>query len=367
MIRIAWPNITNKEINAVRDVLKSDSLVQGPKVKELEENIQKYCKCNYAIAVCNGTAALHLAVLSLGIKPGDEVITTPFTFIATANAVLMAGGKVVFADIDRDSFNISPEEIEKKITKRTKAVIIVDLFGNPVDYKNIQKICNKYKLKLVADSCQSLGAEYFDKKIGSIADISTFSLYATKNIMCGEGGIITTDKEKYADLCHLLRHHGQSEKKRYEYECLGYNYRMTDFTAAIAVEQLKKIDIFINQRINNAKKLNAGLSAIKGLVIPKINEKTKHVFHQYSIRITKEFKSSRDQLIDYLKEKGIGCGIYYPKPLHLVNHFRKTGYKKGDFPEAEKACIEVLSLPVHPKVTDTEIKFIIKSINAYAS
>jgi perosamine synthetase len=366
MLKIACPDITNNEVNAVKTILRSGLLAQGLKVRELEENIQKYCLSRYAIAVCNGTSALHLALLALGIKQGDEVITTPFSFIATANVILMVGGKVIFADIERDSFNISPKEFEKKITKKTKAIITVDLFGNPINYSAIRKICHSHKIKLVADSCQALGGEYCGKKVGSLADISAFSLYATKNITCGEGGLITTNNHKYANLCQILRHHGQDEKKRYEYKCLGYNFRMTDFTAAIAVEQLKKIDTFNSQRIKNAIRLNRGLSGIKGLEVPEFDEKSKHVFHQYAVRVTREFKHSRSQLMKLLKEKNIGCGIYYPKPLHLANHFRKLGYKKGDFPEAEKASSEVLSLPVHPKVTTREIDYIINTIDSYA-
>ena len=216
------------------------------------------------------------------------------------------------------------------------------------------------------DACQAHGAEQEERKAGTFGDVGAFSLYATKNMMSGEGGLITTNDEEFAEKCRQFRHHGQSEKTKYEYLDIGYNYRMTDLCAAIALEQLKKIDGFSAKRISNAKKLSEGLSEIKGLILPRVKEENKHVFHQYTIRITEDFKSSRDEFINYLKKSGIGCGVYYPKPLHLHPHFSKMGYKEGDFPIAEKMSSQVVSLPVHPKVSENNIEFIIKKIKEYA-
>lgn len=366
MINISKPIIEKEEIEAVVAVMKSGMIAQGPKVKELENEFAKYCKSDYAVAFNSGTAAIHAGLYAMGIKEGDEIITTPFTFVATANPILMLGAKVVFCDIKEDDFNLDSSKIEEKINKNTKAILPVDLYGQIYDFKNVEKIAKKYDLKILEDACQAIGAEQDGKKAGLFGQIGVFSLYATKNIMSGEGGIIVTNDEEIAEKARRYRHHGQSEKTRYEYWDLGYNYRMTDLQAAIGLEQLKKVEIFNAKRIKNAEKFSSGLSNIKGLILPHISSGNKHVFHQYTIKITEDFKTSREELINYLKEKGIGVGIYYPKPLHLHPHFLKMGYKEGDFPVAEKMSKQVLSLPVHPSLTDDEVNLIIDTINEYA-
>lgn len=362
MINISKPVIGQEEIDAVVKVMKSGMIVQGPVTVKLEEKFAKYCGTKYALAFNSGTAAIHASLYALGVGPGDEVITTPFTFVATANPILMQGAKVVFADISAEDFNIDPLEIEKKIGKKTKAIIPVDLYGQVYNYKAIKKIASKYKLKILEDACQAVGAKHRGKKTGNFGDISAFSLYATKNIMSGEGGLITTDNFELFEKCQMFRHHGQSEKIKYEYLDLGYNYRMTDMAAAIGLEQLKKADVFNSKRIRNAKLLSCGLSNITGLILPQVKKNQKHVFHQYTVRVTNEFGQTRDELIEFLKKKGINCGIYYPKPLHLHKHFAKWGYIRGDFPVSEKLAGEVLSLPVHPSLKEGDINKIIKVI-----
>lgn len=366
MIQMTKPIIEQEEINAVNEVLKSGMLAQGPKTKELEERFAKYCGAKYAVAVNSGTAAIHAALYALGVKSGDEVITSPFTFVASANPILMQNAKVVFADISENDFNLDPKKIEEKITPGTKAVIPIDLYGQIYDYGALKNIADKHNLKILEDACQAVGAEYDGAKAGTFGDASAFSLYATKNIMSGEGGVITTNNEEIAEKCKLFRHHGQSEKTRYEYHDLGYNYRITDLCASIAIEQLKKVDEFNGKRIQNAKKLNDGLKNIKGIITPSIKPGHKHVFHQYTIRITDEFKSSREKFTAYLTNSGIESKIYYPKPLHLHPHFLRMGYKKGDFPVAEKMSEQVLSLPVHPSLTNDEINYIIDKIELYS-
>jgi len=366
MINLSKPIIGKEEISAVKKVMESGMIVQGPKTEMLEKEFAKYCKTKYAVAFNSGTAAIHSALYALGIQAGDEVITSPFTFVASANPILMQGAKVIFADISEKDFNLNPEEVRKKITKKTKAVIPIDLYGQIYDYDSMKMIIAKRKIKILEDACQAVGAERKNVRAGNFGDIGAFSLYATKNIMGGEGGLITTNSEEMMEKCKRFRHHGQSEKTKYEYYDLGYNYRITDICAAIALEQLHKVNIFNNKRIKNAKKLSDGLRGIKGLIVPSIKKGDKHVFHQYTIRITNDFKTSRDELAAYLKENGIGCGVYYPKPLHLHPHFRRMGYKKGDFPVAEKISKEVLSLPVHPSLTNNEIKLIIKKIYEYS-
>lgn len=362
MINISKPYIGPEEIDAVVKVLKSGQVVQGPVTAKLEEKFAKYCGCKYAVAFNSGTAALHAGLYAFGVEAGDEVITTPFTFVATANPILMQGAKVVFADVSEKDFNIDPEDVKKKINKRTKAIIPVDLYGQIYNYKAIRKIAKEHDLKILEDACQAVGAEQSGKRAGNFGDAAAFSLYATKNIMSAEGGILTTNNEEIYKKSKMLRHHGQSEDKRYEYLDLGYNYRTTDICAAIGLEQLKRANKFNKQRIRNATALTRGLSGIPGIILPQVKAGSVHVFHQYTIRIIDEYGRSRDELVEFLKKNGIGSGIYYPKPLHLHSHFLRQGYKKGDFPVAEKLASQVLSLPVHPSIKKDEIEFIIRTI-----
>lgn len=366
MINISCPIIDDEEIDAVTEVLRSGMIAQGPKAVKLEEEFAGYCGTKYAVAVNSGTAAIHAGLYAVGVKEGDEVITTPFTFVATANPILMQRANVVFADISEEDFNLDPDEVEKKVTKKTKAIVSVDLYGQIYDYRKIRDIAERHDLKIVEDACQAHGAEQDGRKAGTFGDAGAFSLYATKNMMSGEGGLITTDSEEIMECCRRFRHHGQSEKTRYEYWDIGYNYRITDLCAAIALEQLKKLDDFNARRISNAHKLSEGLEGIKGLIVPRVKKNNKHVFHQYTVRITEDFKGTRDKFMSYLKEQGVGCGIYYPKPLHLHPHFSRMGYKEGDFPVAEKMSKQVVSLPVHPKVSEADIAFIIEKIKEYA-
>ncbi len=361
MIPISKPLIGPEEEKAVLEVLKSGMIAQGPKVKEFEEKFAAYCGSKHAIAMNSGTAALHACMHALGLKPGDEVITTPFTFVASANSILMQGAKPVFADIEEETFNLDTKQVEKKITPKTKAILTVNLYGQICHAQAFKDLAKKHNLKLIEDACQSVGAEADGMKSGVIGDIAAFSFYATKNLMCGEGGIVTTNNAEWAELCKRFRHHGQSEQTRYEYYDIGYNYRMMDLVAVIGLAQLAKIDNFTKKRIENATKLTEGLKNIKEIVVPKILPSNKHVFHQYTIKVLKD----RDKLLAHLKEKGIGAGIYYPKPLHLHPHFAKLGYKKGDFPVSERVSEQVLSLPVHPALTEEDIKMIIKTIKDF--
>lgn len=353
MITIAKPSIEEEEIKAVNDVLKSGGLAQGPKVKELEDLFAEYCGTKYAVAVNSGTAAIHAALFAAGVQPSDEVITTPFSFIATINPILMLGARPVLVDIDPQTFNIDITKIEAAITEKTRAIIPVDLYGQPVDYDSLMQIAEKYNLKVIEDSCQSIGAEYKGKKTGSLGDLGCFSLYATKNIMCGEGGVVTTDNLDYVKAMKSFRQHGMTET--YEYDYLGFNYRMSDLHAAIAVEQIKKADRFNEKRVAHATQLSSRMANIKGILLPRIQEDRTHVFHQYTIRVTDDANVKRDTLVDALRERGVGAGVYYPKPLHYYKHIADLGYKVGDFPEAELASRQVVSLPVHPALTEEDI------------
>ncbi len=364
MIPIAKPFIGFEEKEAVSKVIDSGMLAQGVRVKELEERFADFCGTKYAVAVNSGTAALHCSMYSAGIKQGDEVITTPFTFVATANSIIMQNARTVFVDIDEESFNIDPGKVKAAITEKTKAILFVDLFGQVADVKALREIADDNDLVLVEDACQAHGAEFNGKKAGSFGEVAAFSFYATKNMMSGEGGILTTDNPEIAELAKRFRHHGQSEQTRYEYHDLGYNYRMMDLQAAIALEQLKRLDDFTSKRIRNAELLTDGLSSLDWLRTPKILPCRKHVFHQYTVRVDSKI---REGLAAYLKDNGVGFGVFYPKPLHLHPFFRKQGYKSGDFLIAENAAGEVFSLPVHPGVGEKEISKIIQVFKTFGN
>lgn len=362
MIQISKPYITEDEVTAASDVLRSGQLSQGPKVKEFEDAFAKYCGTKYAIAINNGTAALHCALFALGIKPGDEVITTPFTFVATANSIIMQGAKPIFADISEEDFNLDVKSVESRITAKTKAIMPVDLYGQIYDVEAFRALAQKYNLKIVEDACQAVAAEYQGVKAGYFGEAAAFSLYATKNITAGIGGMVTTNDEAVMKQVKLFRHHGQDEATQYDYLIFGYNYRMMDMIAAIGLEQLKKLDQLTAARVSNARRLSAGLASIPGLILPQEKPGFKHVWHQYTIRLTGEYKMSRQEFIDRLLQKDIQTKIYYPKPLHLYPQFYDYGFHAGDCPVAEKLSLEVVSLPVHPLVTAEEIDYIIKTI-----
>jgi len=363
-IPIARPVITEEEIGAVVDVLRSGMLAQGRVVCEFEEKFADYTGVKHAIAVANGTIALDVALKALGIKEGDEVITTPFTFIATANTILYQGARPVFADIDDKTFNIDPSDILDKITPKTKAITGVHLFGHPFDIRAIQEICEDYNLLLIEDCAQAHGAEYRGVKVGSYGSVGCFSFYPTKNMTTGEGGIITTDDDEIARICKLLRNHGQDEK--YLHTMLGYNYRMTDIQAAIGIVQLEKVDELNQKRIENATYLNKYIKR-SGITLPVRNNNVKHVYHQYAITINEEdgFSSSREELMADLRKNGVGSAIHYPLPIHRQPLYRDLGYTEKDVicPVADRVATKILSLPVHPALTKEDLKIIAETVN----
>ena len=358
MISIAVPVIEEEERRAVNEVIESGMLAQGPKVAELEKNWAEYCGVKHALAVNSGTAAIHCALYATGVREGDEVITTPYSFIATINPIVMLGARPVLVDIDEETFNIDVSKIEAAITEKTKAIVPVDLYGQPCNWAKLQEIAKKYDLKIVEDACQAIGAEYQGVKAGALGDFGCFSLYATKNIMCGEGGIVTTNSDEASAAIRSFRQHGMVAP--YEYADLGYNYRMSDLHGAIAVEQLRKVDRFTAQRQRNASLLNEALAGVKGIELPRVADNRSHVYHQYTILLDEGI--SRDEFVTKLREKGVGAGVYYPKPLHAYPHIAKLGYKVGDFPVAEDLAARVVSLPVHPKVTDEDIEIIAAAV-----
>jgi perosamine synthetase len=358
MISMASVQIDEESTKAILDVVKSGQIAQGPRVEEFEKAFAAYIGTKYAITVNSGTAALHVALITAGIAEGDEVITTSFSFIATANCCLFVGAKPVFVDIDEKTFNIAPQLIEKKITPRTKAVIIVDLYGQPCDMDEIVAICKKHNLALIEDACQAHGAEFKGRKVGSFG-IGCFSFYPTKNMTTGEGGMITSNDAEITRKAKLARQHGQSQ--RYVHDVLGYNFRMTDIAAALGLCQLKKLDIANAKRIKNAGYLTEHISKIKGLIPPSVGPNRSHVFHQYTIMITPEYKYSREELQKKLLEKGVSTIIYYPTPIHRQPYYKDLGYKDV-LPVTEAISKQVLSLPVHPGITESDLKTMVEAL-----
>ena len=355
MINIAKPIIGDEEIEAVTEVLKSGMIAQGPKVDQFQKEFSKFVETKHSIATSSGTTALHTALLAAGVKPGDEVITTPFTFAATSNSILYSNATPVYADITPETFNLNPEKIEEKITDKTKAIVPVHLYGQPADMDAINEIAEKHDLKVIEDAAQAHGAVYKGKKIGSIGDLGCFSFYPTKNMTTSEGGMVTTNDDDLAEKSGMIRAHGES--KRYEQSLLGYNYRMTDIAASIGLVQLKKIDEFNTKRNENAEYLSEGMEDIPGITTPIVADNVTHVFHQYTIRVSKD----RDKFKEFLTENGIGTGIHYPIVLYKQPFYEKMGIT-GNCPEAEKAASEVISLPVHPSLTVEELDTIIETV-----
>ena len=350
MIPISKPEIGKEEIAAVTRVLESGMLAQGEVVEEFEDKFAAYIGTDYAIATNSGTSALHTALAAQGIKEGDEVITTAFSFFATASCVLMQNATPVFVDIDPKTYNIDPALIEAKISDRTKAIIPVHLYGQPCEMREIRDIAKANNLAVIEDAAQAHGAEYKAKKVGAIGDIGVFSFYSTKNIITGEGGMITTDNEEIAERARLIRNHGQS--RSYFHDCLGYNYRMTNIAAAIGLVQLNKIDTLSLRRMSNARYYSEQLNVKKPFVSPNV----KHVFHQYTIRV-----KDRDKFQAHLERNGVGYGIYYPVPLPSQPLFDSNEF----FEVAELASKEVISIPVNPSLKRVDVEKVVKVVNGY--
>lgn len=362
-INIAKPVFDPALIKKVVAVLKSGQVAQGKVVAQLEKAAGKIVKAKFCVAVSSGTAGLHTALAVLDLKPGDEVITTPFTFIATINCIIAAGARPVLVDIDKKTFNLNPRLISKVLTLKTKVILPVSLFGLPYDYDSVRKAIGGGSIKIVEDACQSFGSEYRGMSSGTLGDIGVTSLYATKIVTAGEGGLIFTDDENLAEKMRRFRHHGQVGA--YDYLSFGLNYRMTDVLAAMALAQIKKLDFYISKRKANGVLYNRLLGGLPGITLPWSGVSyLQPNFSLYTIRVDQ--KLNRDGLLEYLKNSGVNAVVYYPTPLHLTKFLSsELNYHLGDFPEAEKASREVLSLPNHPGVSPSDIKFVSNLIKKY--
>ena len=363
MIPINLPKIGEEEVQAVVKVLRSGMLTSGlgagPVVSEFEKNFAKLAGVNHAVAVNTGTAALHSAVMAVGVKQGDEVILPSFTFVATAEAIVLAGGKPVFADIDPETYNLSPSAAEKSITKKTKAILPVDLYGFSADMKPIGEIAEKHDLALIEDAAQAHGATYAGKPAGSFSDVACWSLYASKNITTGEGGVITTNNDQIDETLRMIRTHG--EKAKYASLILGNNYRMSEIQAAIGNVQLEKMPSFLGKRRQNAQQLTKLLQKSNRLILPKESKNQQHSWYLYTARLKDGEETERNKIVEELKKKGIGAEVYYINPVHQMPFYREN-FGSAKLPETDKASKQVFSLPIHPGVTVEQVDFIGKTL-----
>ncbi len=349
-----------KEIDqAIKRVLNSTQFILGENVQKFEKEFSKFCGTKYAIGVGNGTDALYLSLRALNISKGDEVIVPVNTFIATAEAITLNGAKPVFVDIDLNTFNIDPEKIEKAITKKTKAIIPVHLFGQPADMSPILKIARKYRLYVIEDCAQAHRAKYKNKKIGSIGDVACFSFFPGKNLGAyGDAGIVITNNKKLAQKIHMLRNHGR--EKKYIHRMEGINSRLDEIQAAILRVKLKHLNKWNKARQKNAKIYDKLFRNMNDIITPRIIKNTQSVYYFYTICV-----KNRKKIQKKLKEKGVSTGIHYPVPLHLQPAYKYLGHKRGDFPKAEKQSNEILSLPIYPELAEKQIKFIVNIIKKY--
>lgn len=348
-----------EELHAsIEKVFKSGQFILGQNVKALEEEIAHYTGNKYAIGVANGTDALVLTLDALGIGPGDEVITSPFTFFASAECISRVGARPVFVDIDPQTYCLDVRQVEAKITERTKAIIPVHIFGQMVDMDPILEIAKKYNLKVIEDACQAIGAAYKGRAAGSIGDAGCFSFFPTKNLGgYGDGGMVVTSNDELNAKIRLLRVHGSP--KKYYHECLGYNSRLDEIQAAILRVKFRYLDKWNEARRNKAAIYTQAFKDLP-LKTPYEAPYNYHVYHLYVVATTR-----RDELMGYLKQKGIGCGVYYPLPLHLQPVYKDLGYSKGDLPVAEELCEQALALPLYPELKEEEQQYIIQVVREF--
>lgn len=352
-IPVARPLIGEAEKRAVMEVLDSGQLAMGSRTEAFERAFAEYVRAKHAIGVNSGTAALIVALQAHGVGPGDEVITTPFSFIATATSIIACGATPVFVDIDPFDLNLDPNQVEDAITDSTKAVMPVHLYGHPARIEEFRELCDDNGLALVEDAAQAHGAEHAGQRVGTFGT-GCFSFYPTKNMTTGEGGIITTNDDEVARLCRIIRSHGQ--EVRYKHDYFGLNWRMQDLNAAIGLVQMEYIEDWNQARIANADML---ANLIRAVETPRVRPGDRHVFHQFTVRIPRD----RDAVQQRLQEAGIGSAVHYPIPIHQQPIMQEMGFGEGTFPVAEAAAEQVLSLPVHPSLGPEDVEYIASTVN----
>jgi perosamine synthetase len=372
MIPYGRQSIDEEDIQAVVEVLRSDWLTTGPKVDEFERAFADFVGAKEAVAVCNGTAALHATIHALGIEPGDEVIVPPITFASTANCIVFQGGVPVFADVDPDTLLLDPVQAETKITPRTKAIIAVDYTGQPCDYEKLQAVANQHDLALVADACHSLGGAYRGRPVGSLADLNVFSFHPVKHITTGEGGMITTDDTTLASRLRRFRNHGITTDHRqreelgswfYEMVNLGYNYRITDFQCALGLSQLRKLPGWLEQRQEIVRRYNQAFSDLSTIVPLEVRPEVTHAYHLYVIQLELgDLQCDRGVIFSTLRNNSIGVNVHYI-PAHLHPFYREHfATKPGDCPIAESAYERLLTLPIHPRMSSEDIDEVVNVV-----
>ena len=362
------------DVKAVSEVLTSDFITCGPMVAKLEKELADYCNAKYAVAVSNGTAALHCACIAAGIKEGDEVITTPLTFAASANCVRYVGATPVFADINPETYNIDPASIRAHITPKTKAVIAVDFTGQCVEIEEIRAICDEYNLIFIEDAAHAIGSSYDGKKVGSLADMTCFSFHPVKTITCGEGGAVTTNNEELYKKIVLAHTHGITHDEElmeeaphegiwyYEQISLGYNYRLTDFQAAMLSSQLKKLEDFKAKRKRIVAKYNDAFKDLSGIIVQKEIEKSDTCRHLYIIRLDLDkLTCTRREFFDAMSAENVQCQVHYV-PVYWFPYYRHLGYEKGLCPNAEEVYKGIMSIPLYPKMSDKDVEDTIHAV-----
>lgn len=367
------PWLGAEERREILATLRSGWITTGARAQALERAVAEYVGCGHAVAVSSGTAALHLAMAAIALAQGDEVITTPITFASTANVIALQGAKPVFVDVEPDTLNLDAQQIEPRISSRTKAILPVHLYGQPCDMEAILRVAQKYHLRVVEDAAHAIGTEYSGNKIGKFGDLTCFSFYATKNITTGEGGMVTTDNGELAAKVRLLsihgitadswQRHGDGQFSHWDIVCPGYKYNLSDIQAALGIHQLQKIEAFWQRRKRRVEMYNAAFQDVPEIRLIPVKGDVKHAHHLYPILIkTEELTVGRDGVLQALKEAGIGVGVHF-RALHLTSFYSKTfGFKPGDFPRAEYASERLLSLPLYPKMTGREVKRVISKV-----
>ncbi len=366
--------VDDDDVTAVLSVLKSDFITCGPKVEELERKLEEYTTAKHAVVCSNGTAALHCACLAAGIQEGDEVITTPLTFAASANCVRYCGGTVVFADVNPKTYNIDPKSIEERITSKTKAVIAVDYTGQAVEHKKIREICDKYHLIFIEDAAHAIGTKYNGKPVGSLADMTCFSFHPVKTITSGEGGAITTNDDALYHKLVLAHSHGIEHEECYmedaphegvwcyEQVNLGFNYRMTDFQAALLISQLSKLEKFKNRRTEIVRQYDEAFENLNGIITQEEIAESDTCRHLYIIQLDlKQLKCSRREFFDAMSAENIQCQVHYV-PVYYFPYYKRLGYKEGICPNAENIYKGIMSVPLYPKMTDADVEDVIRSV-----
>ncbi|MFC4599641.1 UDP-4-amino-4,6-dideoxy-N-acetyl-beta-L-altrosamine transaminase [Cohnella hongkongensis] len=369
--------IDDDDIAAVVQVLKSDFITQGPAIEQFERAVAEYSGARFAVAFCNGTAALHGACYAAGIGAGDEVITTPITFLASSNCVLYCGGTPVFADIRPDTYNLDPDEVAKKITSRTKAIIAVDFTGQPAEADRLSMLARDHGLVLIQDAAHSLGASYAGKRVGSLADMTMFSFHPVKHVTTGEGGVIVTNNPVFYHKLLMFRNHGMTKDPQlleendgpwyYEMQQLGYNYRMTDLQAALGASQMKKLDRFVERRREIAQAYNSAFGDIEGLWIPHQLPQAASSWHLYILRWDEDvFDGGRDRAFEELRSRNIGVHVHYI-PVYRQPYYRQRGYASEGYDEAERYYRQAMTLPLFPRMSDSDVDDVVEAVVSVAA